>query len=501
MRPLWSLTRRLTIICLLTALCAGAALAASETPAPEGADNFQVRAFQDNGQALVNPMMGWTLHYHSNILANYGSRLAPSDTLDDFPGLSVIYLRLPWAFLEPLEGDFNWTVLDTPAQRWLDKGMRIALRITCSESWMRWATPEWVHHAGAKGYDFTTGQGVVEGGHHWEPDYADPIFLEKHERFLAALAARYDGNPNVAFIDIGSYGVWGEGHTHASTRLEVDLATKKKHIDMALRHFPNTLLALNDDYVGHSEPIARHAITDYALGKGITLRDDSICVQPPPNSWYHAELAQPFWPALPVILEHEHFGSSKERGAWGDGSLLEQAVEEYHASYLSIHWWPREFLEENRAVIDRINLRLGYRIMPRSIAIPRVIRKGEAFEIVAEWFNAGVAPCYPGGHVAYTLKDEKGGVVACLVDNGFDVRDLAVGAPGDAEATEVRTRLTVARPVSGYAPATPTGPVDVFVSVGSADGTPRIALPLGDDDGARRYRIGQMALTDGTKAQ
>ena len=67
-------------------------------------NRFTVRP-GDTGVALVNPQMGWTFHYYSNIISNYGSRLEPSDTLDDFPGLSVIYLRLPWSFIEPEEGD------------------------------------------------------------------------------------------------------------------------------------------------------------------------------------------------------------------------------------------------------------------------------------------------------------------------------------------------------------------------------------------------------------
>jgi len=74
---------------------------------------------EDNGRPLVNPDMGWTLHYYSNIISNYGSKLEPSDTLDEFPGLSTIYLRLPWSFLEPEEGKFDWSVVDTPAQRWI----------------------------------------------------------------------------------------------------------------------------------------------------------------------------------------------------------------------------------------------------------------------------------------------------------------------------------------------------------------------------------------------
>ena len=71
----------------------------------------------DTGEALVNPGLGWTLHFYSNLIENYGSRLTPSDTLEDWPGLSVIYLRVPWSFLEPQEGKFNWPLAGHDGQR------------------------------------------------------------------------------------------------------------------------------------------------------------------------------------------------------------------------------------------------------------------------------------------------------------------------------------------------------------------------------------------------
>jgi hypothetical protein len=39
------------------------------------------------------------------------------------------------------------------------------------------------------------------------------------------------------------------------------------------------------------------------------------------------------------------------------------------------------------------------------------------------------------------------------------------------------------------------GTYDAFLSVGDADGTPRIALPHAGDDGHRRYHLGRIALT------
>lgn len=139
----------------------------------------------DSGEALVNSGMGWTLHFYSNFIENYGSKLEPSDTLEDWPGLSVIYLRVPWSFLEPKDGEFNWSLLDTPAQRWIAKGKKIAFRVSCSESWLRYATPQWVQDAGARGLDFEFGKGPKPDGPLWDPDYLDPVFLEKLGHWLS----------------------------------------------------------------------------------------------------------------------------------------------------------------------------------------------------------------------------------------------------------------------------------------------------------------------------
>lgn len=439
----------------------------------------------DNGRALVNPMMGWKLNFYSNMLQNYGSKLEPSDTLDDFPGLSCIYLRLPWAYIEPEEGKFDWSVVDAPAQRWIDKGLQVAFRFTCSESWMRYATPQWVQKAGAKGYNFNTRTGVDPNGPFWEPDYGDPVFLAKLDHFLAAAAARYDGNPNVAFIDIGSLGVWGEGHTFASTRLKYPPEVVHKHIDTHLRHFKKTLLNVNDDFVTFVDR-GGDDIIKYAADKGLTLRDDSILVQPPPNSYFHAGMAQAFWPKVPVILEHEHYMPSVRRGAWKPDIFL-KAIEDYHAAYMCIHWFPREFLEKERELIDRVNLRLGYRLQLREASWPATVSRRGRVDFISSWANAGVAPCYPGGFVTFTLKDQKGGVVAVFANESSNVRELPVAAPGNAVIKSFETS-------HGFAPNMPAGTFDVYVSVGDRDGTPRIALPHDNGDGHRRYRLGKIQV-------
>ena len=484
-------------------------------------NNLQLRTIhpQDTGEALINPGMGWVTHFYSGRTGNYGSRLEPSDSLDWYPGCSVIYMRIPWSFIEPEEGFFNWTVFDTPAQRFIAKGKKMAIRINCSEHWVTWATPKWVKDAGAKGVNFINRVGPSEDGPLWDPDYLDPIFLAKLENLIKALADHYDGNQNVAFFDIGTFGMWGEGHTGYSSKLspEVSAQIVRLQIDLYMKYFKKTLVCINDDMIGSRASTVNHSLTDYAISKGLALRDDSILVNKYPNAWYNAELAGKFWPNTPVILEHGHYDMLKARGSWDKLRLLE-AVEEYHSSYLSLHWWPQEFYKQNKDIIEKINRRLGYRLNLQELKYPEAVEIGERFNVEWTWANVGVAPCYHGGFPALTIKDNKAGFVSVLVEDRFDMKMLKTGKPDEISQEKHVSTFNIGflspreffneftlkmeqRPRSDFyagpvTPSTKSGVYEVFVSVGQKDGTPAIALPLTGDDGQHRYKIGTITVKE-----
>ncbi|NOY82406.1 MAG: DUF4832 domain-containing protein [Kiritimatiellaeota bacterium] len=582
--------------------------------------------FKDNAAELANPGMGWALHYYDNVPKNYGSRLQPSDLLEDWPGLSFLYLRIPWSYIEPEENQFNWSVLDTPMERFRARGLQACFRLTCSESWCEYATPKWVKESGAKGYRFRPGAGIVKDGPYWEPDFDDPVFLDKLDGFLAAVAARYDGRPDVAFIEVGSFGVWGEGHTWSSTRKAYPDSTIKRHIDLYLKHFKKTPILGMDDFVSRPRPpsvwkdgvnergfdavivprwlgrefvlraglwqrgrkgpegrlvplhdagdrtvrlgtlavgrdgrtrfvpariglpksasdlgraefavvcsgvrhdfelqphsfkvrlryLLPHAyppqvrpflhlvdsrtgnevfvpreeqedaeLTRYMAENGLGLRDDSILVQGGAAAYFHGTMAQAFWRRAMVAVESEHYGSSAARGHWGDGSGFFDAIEDYHASYASIHWWPHEFLAKNRELVRRINLRIGYRFQLQEMSWSTSIPLTGRFSVAWSWRNAGVAPPYSDYYPTVTLKDAAGGIAAVFVDDAANLRDLAVALHSPPTHTFSR-RFDL--PVNLTA-----GEYTVFVSVGDRIGRPIAALPLDGDDGARRYRAG-----------
>jgi hypothetical protein len=450
----------------------------------------------ETGDALTNPGMGWVFYYYDDDLRQFGAGLDPNDTVDYFPGVSVVYFRVPWSFVEPSEGKFNWNLIDSVAQRWISKHKRIALRFTSTESsWPApvFATPKWVMDAGAKGHFFRNEAETSSQEGFWEPDYDDKVYLQKLDNFLGVVGERYGDNSDVAFVDVGSFGVWGEGHTLWSTKIPYSASTIERIIDLYCKHFKHTLLAANDDFAmqGRGE-----SVIDYAKSKGLTLRDDSILVHGGDDAYLSAALAAKFWQHSPTILETQYYRIARKTGTWKDGGKLLSAVEDYHASYVAIQGEPKEVLRDNGDLISKINQRLGYRLKINEVSWPESADLNSSFAIEYEVSNVGVAPCLPGGHVTFTIKDRNGGIVGEFVDDSFDVRTLDTGRDGAQHAGRhhVVANFALPDPLHGRS-LIGSGSYDVFVSVGTLPGTPVLQLPLLNSDGQNRYKLGIIRLT------
>lgn len=490
-------------------------------------------------EVLDNPGMGLYAYQYSNRLWAYGSRLKPGDTMDWFPGVNVIYFRVPWCELEPAEGDYRWDIIDSVAQNWIAKGKKIAIRVTCCENRYKYPTPKWVFDAGAKATEYSMYENFKR---YWgkaldiwsreklyEPDYTDPVFLQKLENFLRAFAKRYDGNPSVAFCDIGTFGMWGEGHTDYTSRLDPEktLAAVKTHMALWRKCLPNTYLVISDDVAGWASLEEDPPAMRYARELGIGFRDDSIMVEAPSEtrthangrklaSWYHDNWARIFAKDSPVVVEHEHYDLSRSRkNCWNDEWLL-KAVEAYEASYLSVHGWPDEIYEKSGAAFRQAALRLGYRFELREARYPKRVRLGEPFEIASDWVNVGVARCYAGAFAAWSLIDANGAVVWTSVDERNDFKNALPTLGGKETGFACRSRVRFGCtselpdrndgvinhyrkanqfPFGKKVPTMVSGTYVLTVSLGRPDGTPTIALPLGGGRN-RRYSVGLLTVEE-----
>lgn len=474
-------------------------------------------------EILSNPGMGMFHFFYSGRLWAYGAEQEPGDVLDWMPGTTLAYLRLPWSYIEPQEGIFRWDLLDGRMQPWIRAGKKVGIRISIMNISVD-STPQWVRDAGAKGHDYLYSANSTPC---WEPEWDDPVLLAKLERFYAAFAARYDGNDDVAFVDVGSFGLFGEGHSRTLSRLRDErpdefMRIAKLHIDLLRKAMPKTYLVISDDMGGGGwlkdkagRPLSDHPVFAYCRSLGIGLRDDSIlCSKEHP--WLSDGFGRKFAETTPVILETGQITRRLEKNAWFPEKLL-PCVEAYHASYLGVHGFPDLVWELDRHVWRETANRLGYRFELRDVKYPRVVRTDERVTIDSTWVNVGVAPCYAGGAVTWNLLDEKGVVCWRSTDETFDFRDLKPKWDGVEHpvtlASSCTFGCTAAVPDNGndmilnwcrrnrrndpgkFVSLLRPGAYTLAVSVGRRNGTAEIALPL-ENGNERIYPIGKIVVED-----
>ncbi|MBK9139115.1 MAG: DUF4832 domain-containing protein [Verrucomicrobia bacterium] len=410
-KGLWSVVGMSVVFrCLLLT-----AADAADGPASKVLD---LRPHWDDRTPLANPHKGWYHHFPDNHPDKY--RILRDSDLLEFPGMDHVYIRLAWSYLEPREGEFDWNAIDPIIEKWTGYGLGIAFRISCKETSVdrpeqQYATPRWVKEAGARGGYYRMGKPTGPEGP-WEPAFDDPVFLAKLDRFLAAFAARYDGRPWLRYVDVGSVGDWGEGHSWAGSRTEIGFAARKAHVDLHRKHFKRSQLVVTDDFVyALSVPEERQALHRYVIENGITYRDDSILVD-----GYLAGTSERFtvrspeffadaYLRTPTILELEHYGHVKRLGNWDarpDSSLAKHgkgrtgpdffrgALGLLRATYIGYHGYAHEWLTDNPELTGELLNRCGYWYFPHEVRVPEVWRPGESITLEIRWENRGVAPAY-----------------------------------------------------------------------------------------------------------
>ncbi|MBN1999135.1 DUF4832 domain-containing protein [candidate division KSB1 bacterium] len=369
---------------------------------------------------LENPHKGWYHHFPDNHINKYV--IADDSDLTGFPGMDHLYIRLAWAYLEPQEGRFDWELIDQYIDKWVGMGLGIAFRISCRETStdrieQQFATPRWVLEAGAEGGYYRSGEQTGPDGP-WEPVFDDPVFLAKLENFLQAFGARYDGKSWLRYVDVGSIGDWGEGHTHFGSRALYNFEQRKKHVDLYLKYFKKTQIVVTDDFVYNiKDPEERRRMHEYIVDKGISYRDDSILVDyyvgayPATYTVRSPEYFEAVWRRKPTVFELEHYGTVKRQGNWlGEpgGSLAEHgndrsgadffrgALRLLHATYIGYHGYAHEWLADNPQLTVELLNRCGYWYFLHSVELPETWKAGKEHIVKAKWENRGVAPAYYG---------------------------------------------------------------------------------------------------------
>src|SRR5215831_17428941 len=105
------------------------------------------------------------------------------------PNVDGFRLREAWNVIEPQEGTYNWTTIDQAVSLGSQYGKKIGVSVSAGIY-----TPQWVYDSGATKYD------LVDGSGNAMPLPWEGAFQNKWRDFITAFGARYDGNPNLAYV-------------------------------------------------------------------------------------------------------------------------------------------------------------------------------------------------------------------------------------------------------------------------------------------------------------
>src|SRR5512135_3359511 len=370
---------------------------------------------------ISNPGMGWQSLYttKNNDPNNAG---IPSQ---------AAYIRYYWSTLEPTRGNFNFGALRRDLAAARASGQKMMIRVMSYGH--DGSGPAWLRKLGAHGHWFSFKGGPMQ----WAPDPEDPVVQAEHFRLLQALGRRYDGDPDIDAIDIGSIGLWGEWHNwRTSPAVPMpSTATAHRYIDQYFNDFPTTLK------IGPVE------VTDdlqYAVSRGAGWREDSLGDQfnmAVDLRHVTAAGATDAWKTAPVAFEMygdlRNWTSSISR-------IVDYALAN-HASYVNNKSAP--IPAGARPEIERLLKKLGYRLVLRGLEHPDTATASRPLALAMDWENVGVAPSYRDDVLAVQLRDASGSPVL-MADTGIAVK---AWLPGGV----YRVTPTVALP-AGLAPGTYT---------------------------------------------
>ena len=291
-------------------------------------------------------------------------------------------------------------------------------------------------------------------GRQWrEPDYTQPEFQKAFRELNELLAAEFDDDPLVEFLDLFQYGFWGEGHTHCMPSAPIaDYATvMETFLDMTRLQFEiwkKTPLAVNTQ--PDISRAGNDAVHDLAIRLGGWMRTDSILTI---EESQQVEMIshRPAHCALIVEDGAQRQYRPDEVTKDMDEGIPNREAAALHALDVGGNYWSLWQMGDNLAAFherfprafDTLEERIGWRVRPSWIY--RRKRYGR-IEIICAFKNDGVAGV-PGALRVY-LESEDGKVkVGGALDPGYPhagkVRQASFLLPAGVDYEGLRLRAEI----------------------------------------------------------
>lgn len=352
-----------------------------------------IKQYKESQAAFGNPLMGYVPSAWYNEVSE---------------DISLLYMDITWAELEPEEGVYNWASIDEENQisRWRKEGKHLVLRFVCDipsdEEHMD--IPEWLYEKSGKAgkwYDGEYGKGFA-------PDYNSPTIISCHKKAVRAIGEHFRQDGLISYVELGSLGHWGEWHVNYSEGIQriPREAVRDKYILPWTEAFPDAMILMR-------RPFA--AAEKYGFG----LYNDMTGQPEATQSWFDwinngGEYDQTgeknvivpmkdFWKTAPSGGE---FTSSLSMEEMLDTNLsgTVEMIREAHTTFLGPKIPDENYVDGYKEVLKN----MGYRLWI-SMAELKNTAKGSRLKLT--WENSGVAPMYKEWPVYVYIEDESGKLV------------------------------------------------------------------------------------------
>lgn len=187
-----------------------------------------------------------------------GSGQGASEAALDNPDVMGISIRQGWMDLEPTEGNFDWSFLDSEVAKAAAAGKKVMLRIGTQSGKPAWVTTA-IENAGGLFFTFDD-----DGVPTTIPVFWNPTFLAKKKAMITAVGAHFTNNPTVKIVAASfanaSSEDWSVPHTTEDivNWFAVGYTTDKlidagrQIIDTTMAAFPNQYVTLAIGGNGHA---------------------------------------------------------------------------------------------------------------------------------------------------------------------------------------------------------------------------------------------------------
>jgi hypothetical protein len=463
--------RKIIVAVILTIMLSAGSLlmyykiAASNTPA-----NVTYVPIEST-RVLNNPYMGFAVD------ARYDKFAQP---------YRLAHANLYWRDLEPVEGRYDWEAIEEKYRfdQWREKKVNLILRVVLDYPGdsKHMDIPDWLYESidrQGTWYDIEYGQG-------FSPDYSHPVLIRKHEQLIRALAERYDDDPLIAYIQLGSLGHWGEWHTRDEEPGRIEFprrAVSDQYAEHYVDHFTNKPLLMRRPHAIALEH--KMGLFNDAFGKrDATIKEFLDWYTNGYTSW----LTQEPEPAMPDFWTYAPSGgefSDETRyvtDAYIDDTILQAKLT--HVTWMGPNAPYKEplggKLQNN---IDRFLNTIGYRFVIAKETHEQTVRPGGRLHVRAAIVNRGAAPIYYRWPLEIGIVDAAG-VLQSKIRSSQDIRTWLPGT----------RQVSVDVPV----PATlPAGEYTLTAAIlDPTNGQPGIDLAIEGRRSDGRYTLGSFAIVE-----